>query len=149
MVDLVVDLVTNMMDYRGSSNMNCWGSINNSGNWGSFHFHSFDCSNSRSGNSGGSKYMSSRDYSSSIVTNSRYNSSSIGNNRSSLHLNSLYLRNNWSCCIDTSYQSMSVGKILSLCIRISSRCCKSAGSKGKNNQELHTVKDDTSRQSPC
>ena len=31
------------------------------------------------------------------------NSGSIGNNRSSLHLNSLYLRNNWSCCIDTSY----------------------------------------------
>ena len=32
MVDLVVDLVTNMMDYRGSSNMDCWGSISNSGN---------------------------------------------------------------------------------------------------------------------
>merc|ERR1712055_878882 len=83
MVDLVVDLVTNMMDYRGS--------ISNSGNWGSFHFHSFDCSNSRSSNSGGSKHMGSRNY-----------SGSIGNNRSSLHLNSLYLRNNWSCCIDTS-----------------------------------------------
>ena len=55
MVDLVVDLVTNMMDYRGSSNMDCWGSISNSGNWGSFQFHS------------------------------------------------VYLRNNWSCCIDTSY----------------------------------------------
>ena len=41
---------------------------------------------SNSGHSGGSKYMGS-----------------IGNNRSSLHLNSLYLRNNWSCCIDTSY----------------------------------------------
>merc|ERR1712215_283260 len=100
--------------------MDCWGSISNSGNWGSFHFHSFDCSNSRSGNSGGS-----------------------------LHLNSLYLRNNWSCCVDTTYQAMSIGKILSLCISISSRCCKSAGSKGKNNQELHTDKDDTSRQSPC
>ena len=36
MVDLVVDLVTNMMDYRGSSNMDCWGNISNSGNWGSF-----------------------------------------------------------------------------------------------------------------
>merc|ERR1712105_561368 len=83
MVDLVVDLVTNMMDYRGSSNMDCWGSI------------------SSSGNCGGSKYMGSRDYSSSIVTNSRNHSDSIGNNRSSLHLNSLYLRNNWSCCVDT------------------------------------------------
>merc|ERR1711970_328473 len=112
MVDLVVNLVTNMMDYRGS--------ISNSGNWGSFHFHSFDCSNSRSGNSGSSKYMGSRDYSSSIVTNSRNHSSSIGNNRSSLHLNSLYLRSNWSCCVDTSYQAMSVGKVLSLCFSISS-----------------------------
>merc|ERR1712002_215130 len=138
MVDLVVDLVTNMMDYKGSSNMDCWGSISNSGNWGSFHFHSLDCSNSRSGNSGGSKYMGSRD-----------NSSSIGNNRSSLHLNCLYLRNNWSCCVDTSYQAMSIGKVLSLCFSISSRCCKSAGSKGKNNQELHTDRDDNSRQSPC
>ena len=44
MVDLVVDLVTNMMDYRGSSNMDCWGSISNSGNWGSFQFQSFDIS---------------------------------------------------------------------------------------------------------
>merc|ERR1712215_609435 len=102
MVDLVVDLVTNMMNYWGSSNMDCWGGISNSGNWCSFHFHSLNCSNSR-GNS------------CSIVTNSRNNSSSIGKNRSSLHLNSLYLRNNWSGCEDTSSQAMSVGKILSLC----------------------------------
>ena len=50
--------------------------------------------------------MGSRDYSSSIVTNSRYDSDSIGNNRSSLHLNNFYFRNNWSCCIDN---------LLSLC----------------------------------
>merc|ERR1719369_833944 len=80
MVDLVVDLVTNMMNYWGSSNMDCWSGISNSGNWCSFYFHSLNCSNSR-----GSNHRGSRDY-----------SCSIGKNRSSLHLNSLYLRNNWS-----------------------------------------------------
>ena len=44
--------------------------------------------------------VGSRDYSGSIVTNSRYDSDSIGNNRSSLYLNSFYLRNMVDLVVD-------------------------------------------------
>merc|ERR1719154_400931 len=106
MVDLVVNLVSNMVDNRGSGDMDSRCSIGNwssnmvnsrNNSWSSFHFNSFDLSNS-----GG-----------------RGNTYSRGSS------------------INTSYQAMSIGKVLSLCLSISSRGCKSAGSKRKNNQELH------------
>merc|ERR1712121_564143 len=78
MVDLMVDIVANMLDNRGSSNSN-WSSVGNS-NWGS---------SSIGGNSGGS---------SSISGNSR---GSMGNSSDSRGSNSM------SSSIDSSYKAMS------------------------------------------
>merc|ERR1712137_648314 len=82
MVDLMVDIVANMLDNRGSSNSN-WSSVGNS-NWGNS-----GSSMSNSGNSRGS---------SSISGNSR---GSMGNSSDSRGSNSM------SSSIDSSYKAMS------------------------------------------
>ena len=88
MVNLMVDIVANMLDNRGSSNSN-WSSVGNS-NWGS---------SSISGNSGSSMGNS---------CNSRGGSSISGNSRGSMG-NSSDSRGSYSVSssVDSSYETMS------------------------------------------
>merc|ERR1719154_464966 len=91
--------------------------------WGSGNMDSSRCSNMVS--SRGSNMVSGRD-----------------NSWGSLHFNSLDLSNSnsgsWGSSIDTSYQAMSISKVLSLSLSISSRGSKAARNKRENNKALHT-----------
>merc|ERR1712061_746434 len=100
MVDLVVDLVSNMMDNWSCGNM--VGSRGNSNSWGSIMVS--NRSNGKSGsrgnsNSWGSLPFNSLDSWGSIMVSNRSNgkSGSRGNSNSwgSLHFNSLDLSNSW------------------------------------------------------
>merc|ERR1739838_807709 len=88
MVDLVVNLVSNMVDNRGSGNMDSMCSIGNWGSnmisssrnnsWSSFHFNSLDLSNSwGSSNNGSSNMVGS--WGNMSICNSRHNSFSNRN----------------------------------------------------------------------
>merc|ERR1712106_1027853 len=123
MVDLVVDLISNPMDNRGSGNSN-WSSMGNS-NWGSM-------SNSKRSSMGKSKRSS--------MSNSKR--SSMGNSKRSSN-------NSRSRSIDSPCQTMSE-KTMSketmsidttskdLSISISSGGSKATGNKGRqNNKRLH------------
>ena len=140
MMDLVVDLVSNMLDNWGSGNMvSSWGS-NMVGSWGSNMVGSWD--NSRGSldlnslnlsNSWGSN--NKRGSNSMVVGNWSSNSKTMGSIGSSWDNSSMgnggNWCNSWSRGIDTSYQAMAVSKVLS--ISISSRSCKATGSKREDN----------------
>merc|ERR1719249_559074 len=124
MVDLMVDIVANMLDNRGSSNSN-WSCVGNS-NWGS---------SSISGNSGSSMSNSGNSRgSSSISGNSR---GSMGNSSDSRGSNSM------SSSIDSSYKAMSketmtIGAGNETSISFSNRGSKATGNNsGENNKALH------------
>eukprot|EP00091_Calanus_sinicus_P016047 TRINITY_DN3522_c0_g1_i4.p1 TRINITY_DN3522_c0_g1~~TRINITY_DN3522_c0_g1_i4.p1 ORF type:complete len:145 (+),score=39.37 TRINITY_DN3522_c0_g1_i4:189-623(+) len=139
MVDCVVDFVANMLDYWGSGNMDssrCSNMVSSRGSnmvsgrdnsWGSLHFNSLDLSNSWGSNSWGSN---SEGRSSIAVSSSRNHS--MGKWCSMSNSNS----GSWGSSIDTSYQAMSISKVLSLSLSISSRGSKAAGNKGENNKAL-------------
>merc|ERR1711892_52205 len=147
MMDLVVDLVSNMLDNWGSGNMvsswgsnmvGSWGSISISSSWdnsrGSLDLNSLDRSNSWSSNSKrGSNSMVVGNWSSNSKTmgsiGNSWDNSSMGNGGNRC--------NSWSRGIDTSYQAMAVSKVLS--ISISSRSSIAAGSNREDNKALHIV----------
>merc|ERR1712038_278459 len=121
MVDLVVDLNSNLVDNRGSGNSN-WSSMSNS-NRGSM-------GNSNRGSMGNSNWSS--------MSNSNWSSSSNSNRSSSSNCRSR--------CIDTIHKTMAITKETmtkdttsnDLSISISSRSSKATGHKGRqNSKRLH------------
>merc|ERR1711892_1356106 len=154
MMDLVVDLVSNMLDNWGSGNMvsswgsnmiSSWGSISISSSWdnsrGSLDLNSLDRSNSWGSNS-------KRGSNSMVVGNWSSNSKTMGSIGNSWDNSSM--GNGGNRCsrgIDTSYQAMAVSKVLS--ISISSRSSIAAGSKREDNKALHIVWCWQVSASPC
>merc|ERR1712123_140979 len=162
MMDLVVDLVSNMLDNWGSGNMvSSWGSnmvgswgSNMVGSWGSNMISSWGSNMVSSwDNSRGSLDLNSLNLSNSwgsnnkrgsnsmVVGNWSSNSKTMGSIGSSWDNSSMgnggNRCNSWSRSIDTSYQAVAVSKVLS--ISISSRSCKATGSKREDNKALHIV----------
>merc|ERR1712123_506980 len=134
MMDLVVDLVSNMLDNWGCGNMvSSWGS-NMVGSWSSNMISSW-------GSNMVGSWDNNRGSNSMVVGNWSSNSKTMGSIGSSWDNitmgNGGNWCNSWSRSIDTSYQAMAVSKVLS--ISISSRSCKATGSKREDNKALHIV----------